>query len=330
MIAHYGDRLYPRWMLVWHLQGALCVNVFFVISGLVIMISAQAAPSGRQFLLRRASRLYPAFLICMLFTVLVKYTQGIHISIIEFLGNLTMIPNILNVTPIAGAYWTLSHEWSFYAMVAVLFAVVRRNCMAIMVSWVAISAVMQLAASDNNALNIVANVGFAPLFAAGMFLHLVRTGQLRLVPAVVIGAVLTAASVGGSWGGPFWPGFPLSAAYLLCFVCCVGLVAALAAVELPPSLNRAAMIGGAASYPLYLVHAPVARLLFPVLSSIGLGAGGVMAASMLAAVALAVATSQWIEAPARHLLAGGIRRARLICAGCSDVVLRLRATTLAD
>ena len=327
MIAHYGDMLYPRWTLVWHLLGALCVNVFFVISGLVIMISAQAASSGRQFLARRASRLYPAFLVCMLFTVLVKYKQGIEISSVEFIANLTMIPTILNVTPVAGAYWTLAHEWSFYVMVAAVFTVVRRNCTAIMVSWVVISAVMQLTGSDLGALNIIANVGFAPLFAAGMFLHLVRTGQLRLAPAVAIGATLMAASAGGSWGGPLWPGVALSAAYLLCFAFCVGLVAALAAIELPPSLSRIAIIGGAASYPLYLVHAPVGRLLFPVLSSIGLGAAGVMAGSMLAAVVLSVATSQWIEAPARRLLVCGIGRVRLICAaGYSDFALRIRAT----
>ena len=314
MVAHFGEWHYQDLTPAWRLLGALCVNIFFVISGLVIMRSVEAAPSNRKFLARRASRLYPAFIICFLFALMVKYVDHQTVSLLEILGNLTMLPRLLRIPEVNSAYWTLSCEWSFYLMVAATFFVIRRFPISVIIFWIITGLATRIGGATNPVVSILLNSNMAPLFAAGMVIHLVRSRDMRAATYALVVVVMVLASIGGTWGGPPWPGLGLSAAYLLLFAVCVGPVIAASALRLPPRFSRLALVGGAASYPLYLIHVPVAALITPPLVALGFGSGAIMVSFMFAAIMISLAISQKLEGPVRKMLTDGIGRARLIYA----------------
>lgn len=94
--------------------GYLGVDLFFIVSGFVILSSSFAATTA-SFAVGRALRLYPAFVLCVALTaIFAVFLKGDHISALQFLGNLTIVPGLVGVTPIDGVYWSLALEIQFY------------------------------------------------------------------------------------------------------------------------------------------------------------------------------------------------------------------------
>jgi len=102
--------------------GYLGVNLFFLISGFVILMSA-SGKSARQFVVSRAARLYPAFWCCVTLTFLATLLLGrgrLVVSAGQYLANLTMVHEPLGVESVDGVYWSLLVELKFYALVFLL------------------------------------------------------------------------------------------------------------------------------------------------------------------------------------------------------------------
>ena len=97
--------------------GYLGVPVFFMISGFVIAASARGR-SRLGFVRARAIRLYPAFLIALIPTLIALTASGQTISWSQLLANLTMVPRIFKYEYLDGVYWSLMFEILFYAYVA--------------------------------------------------------------------------------------------------------------------------------------------------------------------------------------------------------------------
>jgi peptidoglycan/LPS O-acetylase OafA/YrhL len=125
--AHHGGVTYyligsvtsfPR-MAPWTQWGSVGVQIFFVISGYVIALSAQNA-SSYQFIVSRMVRLVPAVWICAPITF-------VALQILPSIPRWEMVRALLHslffwpFEPyIDGSYWTLGVEVSFYSMVLVL------------------------------------------------------------------------------------------------------------------------------------------------------------------------------------------------------------------
>lgn len=101
--------------------GYLGVNLFFMISGFVIIWSA----SGRDwyaFSVSRLARLYPAHLVAMTFTFMVMAWWGqppFTTDIVQWLANLTMLAPLIGASFMDGAYWSIVIEIIFYGWVAI-------------------------------------------------------------------------------------------------------------------------------------------------------------------------------------------------------------------
>ncbi|WP_284295057.1 acyltransferase family protein [Luteimicrobium album] len=101
--------------------GALGVELFFMISGFVILMSAwgRSVPS---FVASRVGRLYPAYWLGVLstgFLLLVVWPRkdlGVH----DVAANLTMAQAAFGVNDVDGVYWTLWTELRFYLLVGLL------------------------------------------------------------------------------------------------------------------------------------------------------------------------------------------------------------------
>lgn len=100
--------------------GYLGVNFFFMLSGFVIMASAENR-SAFAFAFSRAQRLYPAFIACLLVTAaIVWWMKGYLISPAQLFWNATILNDYLRIPNIDGVYWTLQAELKFYGCVFAL------------------------------------------------------------------------------------------------------------------------------------------------------------------------------------------------------------------
>ncbi|WP_417426405.1 acyltransferase family protein [Hoeflea sp.] len=101
--------------------GYLGVNMFFMISGYVIIWSA----SNRDwygFSLSRLARLYPAHLVAMTITAIMMAlwaTPPLSTSFAQWLANLTMLAPLFGQNFMDGAYWSIVIELLFYAWVMI-------------------------------------------------------------------------------------------------------------------------------------------------------------------------------------------------------------------
>jgi exopolysaccharide production protein ExoZ len=106
--------------------GWVGVQLFFVISGLVIVNSAFSA-NALLFLRGRILRLYPAVWICASLTFIFIARHGVDGPLIKtYLRSIILYP----VGPwIDGQYWTLATEICFYALVFIMSAAGQRTKM---------------------------------------------------------------------------------------------------------------------------------------------------------------------------------------------------------
>ena len=128
--------------------GHAAVMVFFVISGYCITASADSfrrnARGFREFMLRRLKRIYPPYLLALLFFVgtrLLKTAMGapnsLHHTGIEWIQNLTLTQwlsdlfhpvaePVQNATLFVVAFWSLNYEEQFYLVMAVAVVLAAR------------------------------------------------------------------------------------------------------------------------------------------------------------------------------------------------------------
>jgi peptidoglycan/LPS O-acetylase OafA/YrhL len=112
------DQMQPIMKISVAKYGLFGVQLFFLISGLVILTSAQGQ-DFRGFLVARIVRLYPAFWICCTISASAAFIDPL-LGWPEYLYNMTMFPDPHYVPLINQAYWSLVVEAKFYLLISVL------------------------------------------------------------------------------------------------------------------------------------------------------------------------------------------------------------------
>lgn len=102
--------------------GYLGVDLFFIISGFVIFMSAEQG-TFKRFFISRVTRLYPAFWTCCTITFIATLLIGgtrFSATLSQYIINLSMLNEFFSVQPIDGAYWSLAIEIKFYALISLI------------------------------------------------------------------------------------------------------------------------------------------------------------------------------------------------------------------
>ncbi len=103
--------------------GYLGVDLFFIISGFVISLSAEGR-GAYAFFKSRVGRLYPVFWVSAIITSLFLIFGGhliySEMSWTRFLASMTMMPELFNADALDGTYWTLFIEMKFYLVIFIL------------------------------------------------------------------------------------------------------------------------------------------------------------------------------------------------------------------
>ena len=118
--------------------GWLGVQLFFLISGFVILMTLEKCATAKEFLYRRWLRLFPAMLAC---TAIIYLTSNYFSERPAGIPNLeSLLPGLTFIEPdwwsrilghpvngIEGAFWSLYVEFKFYLFAAIIYYWKNRN-----------------------------------------------------------------------------------------------------------------------------------------------------------------------------------------------------------
>ena len=248
---------------LWFGAAAAGVDVFFVLSGLVIWLSiSQASTTPASFAARRLIRIVPLYwavtlVLAITALILPALFARLHLSFFGFLHSLFFIPYRNangQVLPLLAPGWTLNYEIFFYVLVALVLFLPRRLRLSGLFSVIgALLAIGLMLGGRNPILREVTN----PLlleFAGGVGLaHLWQRGHLSgaSLGCGAIALAITGLAVIASLGVPV-----NRYRVLLWGIPAILLVAGVVMIETAgklPSWPAFALLGDA-SYSIYLIH----------------------------------------------------------------------------
>ncbi len=282
--------------------GYLGVDLFFLISGFVILMSAQGR-TVRQFTASRIARLYPAFWLCCTLSFLVMWQWGgaiLPVTAPQYLANMTLVEGFSRFSnPIDGVYWSLVVEIKFYILIGILMLLSQlRRVEWFLAGWLALSAVFLRV--DSWTIRFYLILDYAPLFVGGAMFFLIykqglSRGRMALIAlSLVIGMAHALQRLGHAQKELHVTLNPVVVlgAYLFFYA----LFFAIAQRHTQRWGYRWFVAAGALTYPLYLLHQNIGYILLrhgaPLVQRHVLLAGIVLL--MLAA---SWAIQVWVEKP---------------------------------
>ena len=257
--------------LEWYRYGNLGVQLFFIISGFVIVQSLKGK-TLKEFATNRFLRLFPLFwILCTatyLITLIIPNTATV--SFIEYLRSMTMFGDVFigivgYTRLIDPSYWTLTVELIFYIGIG-LFAYFfsDKKIRYFLGFWLVLSAIAFLFKVDHNFYVKLLLVRHAAYFAFGGALALIATKQAKNIFernfdwTLLFVSATFATYIHPRALEPYYVVNPLdthiiTALHILFFIVVPLLVYLSPRVKNPRVIYMLSILGGI-TYPLYLLH----------------------------------------------------------------------------
>lgn len=272
--------------LHWYRYGNLGVQVFFVISGFVI-VQSMKGKTLREFATNRFLRLFPLFwVLCTVtyvLTILLPDTRyALHLS--DYIRSMTMIGDVLNgiIGPAAlidPSYWTLTVELIFYVGIALFVSIFsHRNIRYFLLAWLLVSAGAFALQIDENFYVKLLLVRHAAYFIFGAALALIASGDGRtswdrildralLVMSAVFATLIHTQSLPAYNTPNPRDAAIISMIHVAIFLGIILLVYLSRFVTSTRLIGALAVLGGL-TYPLYLVHQRIGNMLIDLTTGI--------------------------------------------------------------
>lgn len=278
--------------------GHLGVQLFFIISGFVIYMTLVNARSVAEFAIKRATRLYPAYIVAVILTyelVTMYHLPGRQVSLTTALLNLTMLQGFMNgVRAVDGVYWTLTVELTFYCIIGVLYQLrLLSKIEYLSVLWLLVAAGARIMAlyHDTGLLSVIRTTLIADhcnLFIAGMmFYHLKTKAELKY-------HVIMALCIASQFINPHMVDNVIVASFFAVFY-------AVAYGKMAFLNVRALSFLGAISYSLYLVHQNLGYIVIDFMQRHGLTNEVFVVVPVMLSILVASGMTFWIERPVQAL-----------------------------
>lgn len=301
--------------------GWIGVELFFVISGFVILMTLERCKSVTDFAMRRFARLWPPLFAAASLTALIVWTIGPsdwRVSWESYLSSILLVNPALvgklthhpHMDWVDGAYWSLWVEVRFYALACLCYWIARRKFVRLwLVLQLAVTALTLwsggVASPKLNAwLELVIFLPFFPYFTIGTCLYEIYSGGplRRDALAGIILAGLTVIYSAGSGANIYAPYNPIICVAANAMI--LGLFFLFAAQSPIVSLFQAKpiVVLGQASYSLYLIHQFIGISLMRMLMATGLPYLVALPATIAAVIALALCLFYVVEIPAKAFL----------------------------
>lgn len=313
----YWTRVYPEGMIarvsglagtapilpLFSSAGWVGVEVFFVISGLVISFSAEKA-SPHQFVIGRALRLFPAIWIVAPFSaVSLWYFAGTHINelVAPLFKSLIIWPS---PSWIDSVYWTLGIEVFFYGAIFILIALDRRpmieplGCALIAVSaafWTVWIIIHPANWYESRLLDLLL-VHHGHLFGLGILIRSIWRGGITLPRFIFVALAIGTAILQISARGTFEAAKigAQSSSHMAFAIWLFAMAAVVVALYFPFNSSFARALG-LATYPLYIIHNVVGGAILGVIERTGVPSLLAVVLALVVCSAASVGVALWLE-----------------------------------
>lgn len=265
--------------------GSLGVDLFFMISGFVIALSAEGR-SFAAFVSSRAARIIPTYWLAIAVTSSFFLMEGMayrEVTIRQLFANFILLQGPLGEKFIDGVYWSIVIEMRFYVLVALLVALnMYRHYAWVLLAWVLLCCVDYFGVAIGPLRQLfITSYGY--YFAAGgAFYFLYRRQHLKLsVITIALSLVIAIPKTLNVFIGKYGEDVIIPAALVLlgCYV-----LMALIALRRADNIGwRWLPIAGAITYPFYLLHEDIG---FVLMRHIAITANGFAQTLIIIAVVL--------------------------------------------
>lgn len=276
MFHHYTERYDSLFGHIsdWPLQslygGQYGVCMFFIFTGMFLMPSLIKCDNFGLYLKKRALRLYPYYIPCVIITfvcmLIAPPLPGRETSLCDFIANLTMFQSYIGFRHVDGAYWTLAVQLLVYILMGSIFFVFKKNrkrFLFVILLWF----LLDLALSIIDLLfglsmfSTVLLVRTIQLFVQGILIWYISTEEIKRYKIVSQVALLLS---------PLYSLFYYSLNYTLFNFIIVGVVYCLTMKRCSYSKTNIFTFLGSISFPLYLLHQNIGYLIIRYMENLGL------------------------------------------------------------
>jgi len=247
--------------------GYIGVPLFFMISGFVIFASAYNR-NAIDFAISRFVRLYPMYWCGVILTTIVIVYFGDadnRITIVSFFANMTMLNDYLNIKNIDDVYWTLQVELKFYACIFILLAFKVFNYYKVWLTAWMLLLISYFLTDEPTFLGWFISPTYSSFFILGITLFLIYRDKFnRFNVSMFIASLILSSIYSYKQTLQFIYNAGLLHQYIsvviLWCVVAVFLLVSTKAIVIKPRKYIATL--GALTYPLYLFHNMIGKLIF--------------------------------------------------------------------
>ena len=282
--------------------GRLGVELFFLLSGFVILISLERVKSWLDFPVSRFARLFPTywFAVVLTFTAIALFgLPGRETTVRDALINFTMLQGYFKgVSDVDGVYWTLTKELSFYAlMYCLLLTKQLKNIEYWCLGWLGVSLAYELRLDSLFqghwsfvVFNQLLIADYAHLFIAGICFYKIYTRRSSdLTVAVLVGSLMM--------NGLLYEEFRL---FWVASFYCLFLILTLVPVHF---LQHKFLLSlGGLTYSLYLIHQNISYIIIRKGYEFGLPGLVSTFAAFAISMGLAYVATRFIEMPVNNAI----------------------------
>ena len=292
--------------------GYLGVQLFFMISGFVILMTA-AGGSLKGFVISRLVRLYPAFWACCSATfmvILLIGAPGFTASFKQYVVNMSMLNGFVGVPSIDGVYWSLFVEMKFYALVALVLLIGKiGRAEWFLIGWLGLSVLLEVFPLARLRYWLI--IDYSAYFIAGAFCYLIWSQGVSILRlAVLLGCWCLACWQTVKGLQEFEQHFhqSISAPVVVAIISlCFGVMLLVALRKTGLIGQRRWQLAGALTYPLYLLHQNIGFMLFNRLYP-AINAHVLMWGMIALMLLMAYAVNRLVERPLAPLLKAAVTR----------------------
>ncbi|QDK37503.1 acyltransferase [Bdellovibrio sp. NC01] len=155
--------------------GFLGVQLFFIISGFVILMSAEKG-TATDFIKNRAQRIYPTFWICCTITFFACLLWGAPVftpTWYQYFVNMTLMTDFIREYAIDGAYWSIFVEIKFYLLIYLILLCKKiLKIELIYFFWIGAIGLFSILPGDHKMTQEFLLAHYAPYFAIGSIFYL--------------------------------------------------------------------------------------------------------------------------------------------------------------
>ena len=279
MFHHYTERYdsvvghLGNWPVQSLYGGQFGVCMFFIFTGMFLMPSLIKSENYAKYLIKRANRLYPYYIPCVIITYVCMVSTPPHhplssrvSSFGDFVVNLTMFQSYLGYNHVDGAYWTLAVQLIVYILMGGLFFILKKNIkhfISTVILWFGLDVLLSLYSIQGEVVpcQSLLIMTVIHLFVQGLLIWFITVEKNRKERILALSILVIS---------PLYSLFNFSMYYTIFNFCLISIIYWVSVKKWDYNKSNIFTFLGSISFPMYLLHQNIGFLIIRYMETIGL------------------------------------------------------------